>query len=134
MLVPDEQPGGDRAGDDPARHAEPGEAGERVGAVRLDRDREDRRDRVVRVEVPLVDQVVDAAADQRRDRDDDHPRPDDVLVEAAEPRLPDDDPVDGGEAHCVRDPVPVDREAEDPDEDRVGEDVDHGWGVYGLVA
>jgi len=155
--VPRQHPGGDRAGDDPARDAEPGEAGERVpagndvlheddrdepdaeddtgdagatvpapqrnadgqhdqaadeehgaqgrvrrgGSGRRPRDREDRGDEVVAVQGPLVDDVVQAAADERRDCDDDQGVPDDLGVLAAAPRLVDEDEVDGREANGV---------------------------------
>ena len=60
----------DGAGDDPAVDAEA-----RVG-------RQDDLERVVLVQVPLVDDVVQPAADQRRDRDDDDPVVDEPGVEA----------------------------------------------------
>ena len=54
-------------------------------AVGLDRDRQERRERVGLVQLPLVDDVVQPAADQGRDRDDDQSRSRRALVQPAEP-------------------------------------------------
>ena len=77
----------DRARDDPAVDAEA-----RVG-------RQEDLDRVVLVElVPLVDDVVRAAADQRGDGDDDDPVAEDVGVLAGTLREPDQQEVGRSQA------------------------------------
>ena len=57
---------------------------------------------------PLVDDVVQPAADERGDGDDDDPVADDVGVLAGPPREPDEDHVGDGEADGVAQPVPAD--------------------------
>ena len=66
----------------PPWHAEAGDARELVRAVGLARDGQDRRDGVVLVELPLVDDVVQPPADERRDADDHDPVVDVADVEA----------------------------------------------------
>ena len=99
--------------DDPAIHAQT-----RVG-------RQEDLDRVVLVEGPLVDDVVQPTADQRRDRDDDHPVADEFGVLAGPARQPDDDEIGGGKADRVADPVPVDGDRPELDRDRIGREVEH---------
>src|SRR5690349_8664404 len=77
------------------------------------------------VDLPLVDDVVRAAADQRRDRDDDQGVADDRLVLAATAGLADEHEIDEGQADRVADAIPVDRERPDGEGDRVRGDVDH---------
>ena len=98
LLVARVQARGDRARDDPAVDAEAG--------VRRQED----LDRVVLVQRPLVDDVVGAAADERRDRDDDDPVAEDLGVLAGSSGQPDHDQVGGRETEGVADPVPVDGE------------------------
>ena len=83
------------------------------------------------VERPLVDDVVQPPADERRDGDDDHAVADELRVLAAAARLADEHEVDRREADGVADPVPVDGERADLERDRVRGDVDHRrGGVY----
>ena len=81
--------------------------------------RQEDLDRVVLVERPLVDDVVQPTADQRRDRDDDHPVAEDVGVLAGPPRQPDHDQVGGGQPERIADAVPVDGQRPELDGDRV---------------
>ena len=111
-------PGRQRAGDDATVHAET--------RVR----RQDDRDRVVGVQVPLVDDVVEPAADQRRDGDDDDPVARDVLVLARAPRQPDEQEVDRGEADRVAEAVPADAERADGERDRIRRACRTSRGVY----
>ena len=115
LLVAGVQEGRDRPGDDPAVDAEPGV-----------RRQEDPLDVVVLVQrVPLVDDVVRPAADQRRDRDDDHPVDEDLLVLAGAPGEPDHDEVGRGEADRVADPVPADGQRAELERRGVREEVKH---------
>ncbi len=100
-------------GDDPAVDAEA-----RIG-------RQDDLERVVLVERPLVDDVVEPAADQRGDRDDDHAVADEVGVLARALREPDEQQVRGGEPDRVADPVPEHGEWPDLERDRVRSEVEH---------
>ena len=103
----------DEPGRDPAVHAEAG--------VR----RQDDLEQVVLVERPLVDDVVEPAADQRRDRDDDHPVADDLGVLAGPPGQANQDLVGHGQPDRVADPVPVHGERPELERDRVRDEVEH---------
>ncbi len=105
--------GHDEAGDDPAVDAQAA-----VG-------RQDDRGQVVLVAVPLVDDVVEAAADQSRDGDDDHAVDQEAGVQPAAARLALDDHERRGEPEGVHDPVPVDGEGAERERDRIGRPVDH---------
>ena len=107
-----QEPRNERAGEDPAVDAE--------ARVR----RQDDLEPVVLVQLPLVDDVVQPAADQRRDRDDDDPVVDEARVQAAPARLAGDDDVGGGKPPGIRDAVPEDRERPELECDRVGGDGD----------
>ena len=120
-LVAGVQECGDGPRDDPAIHAEPG--------VRRQED----LDQVVLVERPLVDDVIGAAADERRDRDDDDPVGQDLGVLAGPPREPDHDQVGRGETQRVADPVPVDRDRAELDRDRVRGEVEHPRKCSGVL-
>ena len=62
------QPGRDGANQQPTVDAQAAEPGERIRAIGRPPDRQQDRQRVVLVERPLVDDVVQPAADQRGDR------------------------------------------------------------------
>ena len=94
------------AGDDAAVDAQP--------RVR----RQDDRDRIVGVQLPLVDDVVQPATDQRRDGHDDDPVADHIRVLAGEAREADEHEVRDGEADRVHQPVPADAERAELERDR----------------
>ena len=106
MLPPGVEHGGDGARDDAAIHAE----------TRI--RRQDDLERIVLVELPLVDDVVQAAADERRDRDDDHRVRQEPDVKPAPACLVSDDEVGRRQPDRVGDAVPVDRERPDGEGDR----------------
>ena len=112
-LVARVEEGRDRPGRDPAVDAEA-----RIG-------RQEDLDRVVLVERPLVDDVVGATADERRDRDDDHPVAEELGVLAGPARQADHHQVGDREPERIADPVPVDGERPDLDRDRVRGEVEH---------
>ena len=113
-LVAAVQEGRDRPGDDPAVDAQAG-----VG-------RQEDLDRVVLVErVPLVDDVVGAAADQCGDGHDDDPVPEQVGVLASPPGEADQHEVDDSQAHGVADAVPADGQRPELERDRVRGEIEH---------
>ena len=116
---------GERPGQDPAWDAQAGEPGEGVGPVGLAGDRQERGDRVGLIDGPLVDDVVEASADEGCDRHDHHPIADELRVLAAPARLADEDEVDRGQPDRVADAVPVNWERADRERDGVRGDVDH---------
>ena len=112
MPAAGDVPRGDRAGDDPAVDAEAG--------VR----RQDDLEQVVLVQLPLVDDVVQPAADQRGDGDDDDPVVDEPGVEAPPARLARDHEVGERDPDGVADAVPVDRDGSEVEGDGIGRDRD----------
>jgi hypothetical protein len=123
----DVRPGGDRLALvlDPA---DPDEGPEQQAAEDAEPGvgRQDDRQPVVGVQVPAVDDVVEPAADERRDGDDDHGVDDEPRVETLPGRLPGHDDVDGDQPEGVADPVPVDGDRPELNEDRVrGQEVGH---------
>ncbi len=108
--VPDQR---EQSGHDPAVDAKAGVRGQ-----------ED-LDRVARVERPLVDHVVQPAADQRRDRHDDHPVADDIGILAGPFRETGDQEVRGGKTDGIADAVPADRDRADLEGDGIGGEVEH---------
>jgi hypothetical protein len=96
----------------------------------LPHDRQDRPDRIGRVDRPLVDHVIQTPADQGRDRDDDQGIPDDLGVLVAPLRLVHEDEVHGGETDRIEDAVPEHRERPDREGDGIGREVDHAGRVY----
>ena len=107
-VVADEVDHRERARDEAAEDAE--------AAVR----RQDDLQGVVGVQLPLVDDVVEPAADQRRDGDDDQPVADDRRVLAEAPRLADHELVRPEQADRVGDAVPVQGERPELRTDRSG--------------
>jgi hypothetical protein len=112
-LVADPEDADDRAGDEPAEHPEA-----RVGG-------QGDADEVALVEVPAVDDVVEPTADEGGDGHHDHPVGDERRVEALAARLVGEDEIDRDEPEGVADPVPVDGDRAELDEDRVGGEVEH---------
>ena len=110
-------PGRQRAGHDAAVDAEP--------RIR----RQDDLERIVRVERPLVDDVVQPAADQGRDRHDDDAVADDVGVLAGGARQADEHDVRGRQPDRVTEPVPADRDGTELERDGIGRDVEHARSV-----
>ena len=104
----------DRAGDDPAVHPE--------ARVRRQED----LDRVGPVQrVPLVDDVVGAAADEGGDGDDDHAVAQDVRVLAGSTGQPHHHEIRGRKSDGVPETVPADRERTELDGGRVRDEVEH---------
>ena len=101
------------AGDDPAVDTQP--------RIR----RQDDLDRVVRVQLPLVDDVVQPAADERGHGDDDDPVADHIGILAGQPREPDEQHVRDGEPDRVAQPVPADAERAELERDGIRGDVEH---------
>ncbi len=112
-LVARIQEGGHGPGRDPAVHAQPG--------VRRQED----LDRVVLVQRPLVDDVVQPAADQRGDGDDDHPVAEDVGILPGPSRETNHDQVGGRKPDRVADAVPVNGQRPQLDGDRVRDEIEH---------
>ena len=102
----------DDPGQDPAVDAEA-----RVG-------RHHDREKVVLVPLPLVDDVVQAAADEGRDRHDDDPVVHQPGIQAPAARLAGDDQVRRGQSKGVADAVPVDRDGADLEGDGIRRHVD----------
>jgi hypothetical protein len=73
----------------------------------------------------LIDDVIQATADQRRAGDEQESVPDEVDVEAAPLGETGQQEIDRGQPDRVRDPVPVHVERADPERDRVGREVEH---------
>ena len=69
---------------------------------------------------PLVDDVVQATADQCGDGHDDDAVADDVGVLAGETRQADEDQVGGGQAERVAQAVPADAERAELERDGIG--------------
>ncbi len=113
VLVAGVEIEGDDPGDQPAVGAEA-----RVG-------RQDDPEWIVLVEGPLVDDVVQAAADQRRAGHDDHPVGDHGLRQPAPASLRNDDPVAHRETDRVADAVPVDRDGAELEQEWARGEVDH---------
>ena len=96
--------------------------------------RKDDLDRVVGVEMPLVDDVVQPAADQGRDGHDDDAVTDDVGVLAGDPREADHQEVRGGQADGVAEPVPADVQRAEGERDRIGGTSNIGGSVWPAAA
>ena len=77
------------------------------------------------VQLPLVDDVVQPPADQRRDGDDDDAVAGDVLVLAGAPGEPDQQQVGGRQPDRVAQAVPADAERADGEGDGIGRGVEH---------
>ena len=101
------------AGDDPAVDPEAG--------IR----RQDDLEQVVLVELPLVDDVVEPAADQRRDGDDDHPVADELGVLAGLPAMRTMTRYAAARPERIADPIPVHRDRAELDAIGFGSEVDH---------
>jgi hypothetical protein len=87
--------------------------------------RQDDPEEVVLVELPLVDHVVEATADQRREGDDNDLRAEDAGIEPAPSSFPGDDPVGDRKSDCIGDAVPADLERSNRESDRVRGEIDH---------
>ena len=112
----------DRAGDDPAVDPEARVRGQ------------DDLEWVVLVQRPLVDDVVEPPANQRRDGHDDDPVADDVGVLAGALRQADQQQVGECQADGIADPVPVDGERPDLKRDGIGGQVEHSAECTGRIA
>ena len=98
---------------DPAVDAQPGKG------------RQDDLDQVVLVELPLVDDVVGATTDECGHRDDDQPIADDLGILAGTVRQPDQDLIRRQQAQGIPQPVPIDGQWPELQEDGVRREIDH---------